>query len=80
MQDCVYDNNLTIWSSYTHTCISSIIKFFFLLDSNIASNCAVLYFVFLSTYILDSDGYEFTIVSLDNKQWQFEAPTQDVSS
>jgi Arf-GAP/GTPase/ANK repeat/PH domain-containing protein 1/3 len=21
----------------------------------------------------DSDGYEFTIVSLDNKQWQFEA-------
>jgi len=25
----------------------------------------------------DSDGYEFTIVSLDNKQWQFEAPTQD---
>ena len=36
--------------------------------------------LFLSTFILDSDGYEFTIVSLDNKQWQFEAPTQDVSS
>ncbi|XP_013405730.1 centaurin-gamma-1A isoform X7 [Lingula anatina] len=25
----------------------------------------------------DSDGYEFVIVSLDNKQWQFEAPTTD---
>ncbi|XP_067928616.1 arf-GAP with GTPase, ANK repeat and PH domain-containing protein 1-like [Watersipora subatra] len=25
----------------------------------------------------DSDGYEFTVVSLDNKQWQFEAPTQE---
>ena len=38
------------------------------------------YILFLPTFILDSDGYEFTIVSLDNKQWQFEAPTQDVSS
>lgn len=30
------------------------------------------------TFFLDSDGYEFTIVSLDNKQWQFEAQTQEV--
>ncbi|CAN7984288.1 unnamed protein product [Ixodes hexagonus] len=27
----------------------------------------------------DSDGYEFIIVSLDNKQWQFEASSGDVS-
>ena len=25
----------------------------------------------------DSDGYEFSIVSLDNKQWLFEAPSQE---
>ena len=30
-------------------------------------------------YVLfsDSDGYEFSIVSLDNKQWHFEAGNQD---
>ncbi len=27
----------------------------------------------------DSDGYEFIIVSLENKQWHFEAPSTDVS-
>lgn len=27
---------------------------------------------------VDSDGYEFTVVSLDNKQWQFEAANQEV--
>ncbi len=27
----------------------------------------------------DSDGYEFMIVSLDNKQWHFEAQSTDVS-
>lgn len=25
----------------------------------------------------DTDGYEFLIVSLDNKQWQFEANSSD---
>ena len=28
---------------------------------------------------VDSDGYEFQIVSLTNKEWQFEASTHDVS-
>ena len=28
----------------------------------------------------DSDGYEFMIVSLDNKTWHFEAPSTEVSS
>lgn len=28
---------------------------------------------------VDSDGYEFHIVSLDNKQWYFEAQSFDVS-
>lgn len=28
---------------------------------------------FILIYSLDSDGYEFYIVSLDNKQWHFEA-------
>ena len=32
------------------------------------------------TVFIDSDGYEFVIVSLDNKQWHFEAPSVDVSS
>ena len=27
----------------------------------------------------DSDGYEFVIVSLDNKQWHFEAQSGEVS-
>lgn len=26
---------------------------------------------------LDTDGYEFLIVSLDNKQWQFEANSSE---
>ena len=26
----------------------------------------------------DSDGYEFLIVSLDNKTWHFEAPSTEV--
>lgn len=26
----------------------------------------------------DSDGYEFIIVSLENKQWHFEAPSTEV--
>ena len=30
--------------------------------------------------IVAEDGYEFIIVSLDNKQWHFEAPTVEVSS
>ena len=32
------------------------------------------------TVFIDSDGYEFVIVSLDNKQWHFEAPSVDVSA
>ncbi|XP_023238356.1 centaurin-gamma-1A-like [Centruroides sculpturatus] len=29
------------------------------------------------TFSIDSDGYEFIIVSLDNKQWHFEATSTD---
>lgn len=29
--------------------------------------------------LLDSDGYEFVIVSLDNKQWHFEAQNGEVN-
>ena len=35
-------------------------------------------FVYLLCCV-DSDGYEFQIVSLHNKEWQFEATTHDVS-
>lgn len=28
-------------------------------------------------WFLDTDGFEFLIVSLDNKQWQFEANSSD---
>lgn len=27
--------------------------------------------------LVDTDGYEFLIVSLDNKQWQFEANSSE---
>lgn len=30
-------------------------------------------------FVSESDGYEFMIVSLDNKQWHFEAQNSDVS-
>ena len=33
-----------------------------------------IYFLFL---FLDSDGYEFVIVSLDNKKWHFEADSAE---
>ena len=33
----------------------------------------------LSFSVSESDGYEFMIVSLDNKQWHFEAQNCDVS-
>lgn len=31
----------------------------------------------LPSLIADSDGYEFSLVSLDNKQWHFEAGSQE---
>lgn len=31
------------------------------------------------SFVSESDGYEFMIVSLDNKQWHFEAQNSDVS-
>lgn len=36
--------------------------------------CVMVVFVF--AYV-DTDGYEFLIVSLDNKQWQFEANSSE---
>ena len=29
---------------------------------------------------VDSDGYEFVIVSIENKSWQFAAPSSEVFS
>lgn len=41
----------------------------------------LLHSIFLPILILcslpDSDGYEFSLVSLDNKQWHFEAASQE---
>lgn len=31
-------------------------------------------------FCTDSDGYEFVIVSLDNRQWYFDAQTAEVES
>lgn len=33
--------------------------------------------LFLFSLVLDNDGYEFYIVSLDNKQWHFDASNSD---
>lgn len=34
-------------------------------------------YIILWYYFSDSDGYEFLIVSLDNKQWHFEASNSE---
>ena len=38
-----------------------------------------MFFLFYLLCWVDSDGYEFQIVSLNNKEWQFEAPSHEVS-
>lgn len=42
---------------------------------------SVFYSIFVPLLIIcsspDSDGYEFSLVSLDNKQWHFEAGSQE---
>ena len=44
----------------------------------LAVEACVYVFVYLLCCV-DSDGYEFQIVSLHNKEWQFEAPSHEVS-
>lgn len=40
-------------------------------------HCTVLAFLYHCSAPSDSDGYEFCLVSLDNKQWHFEAASQE---
>ena len=44
------------------------------IQTNIIKYMHIIIFV-----VSESDGYEFMIVSLDNKQWHFEAQNSDVS-